>query len=320
MSRIAVTGANGFLGSSLVARLARSGHQVRALSRCWAASSAARGVEGRSVDLFEPRGLAAALEGCDAVVHCAGGIDGDLAALRRLNVEGARAIARASRAASVRRCVQLSSLAVYARQDREWIDESCPLVQAGHPYNVSKAEAELALIEAAGGELELVRLRLGAVLGVHPSSFWGVRMPELIRARQLRLRADGEDHIPWVQIGDLLGAIELVLREPRAAGRAFNLVDEHGTWRSYTDEVRGWFGVPELERIPLGELAPGEYWRGQFVAGALRALGHAPAHTLAEGLTAVREFWVCAAPRVRRSPWEALQKSRLSATVRAACR
>jgi uncharacterized protein YbjT (DUF2867 family) len=88
--RILVTGGTGTLGRLVVGRLAAGGHEVRVLSR------GADGVPGAELvggDLRTGRGVAAALSGVDAIVHCASAPTGDEATTRNL-VTAARAFER----------------------------------------------------------------------------------------------------------------------------------------------------------------------------------------------------------------------------------
>ena len=77
--RVAVTGANGFLGREVVAALAAGGHDVRALVR---PSSVLEGwepgerVEVRRVDPRRTDELAKQLEGIEAVIHLAAAMSG----------------------------------------------------------------------------------------------------------------------------------------------------------------------------------------------------------------------------------------------------
>ena len=72
--RVALTGANGFVGRHLVARLRLARHEVRALiSERPGAEKELPGsgtdVDVRRVDVRKPETLQGAFDGCDAVVH-----------------------------------------------------------------------------------------------------------------------------------------------------------------------------------------------------------------------------------------------------------
>ena len=69
--RILVTGGGGFIGGAVVRQLVARGDRVRSLSRGDYPELEARGVEVRRGDLADQEAVAAAAEGCDAVVHVA---------------------------------------------------------------------------------------------------------------------------------------------------------------------------------------------------------------------------------------------------------
>ncbi|MGB3324934.1 MAG: NAD(P)H-binding protein [Mycolicibacterium fortuitum] len=66
---VLVTGASGTLGHHVVPEATEAGHQVRALSRRERVGYT--GVHWYQADLLSPDGLDAALDGVDAVIHCA---------------------------------------------------------------------------------------------------------------------------------------------------------------------------------------------------------------------------------------------------------
>src|SRR4051812_37120812 len=139
--RIAITGATGFLGRYIVARLAGAGHRLS----CWhrptsdlghfpasIPGGAVRWVEGALGDEEAARRL---VDAADAVVHAAldhpgGGFrgeEGDLLAFAEANVMGTLRLVEAARNAGVARFIFISTCAVHDRilPDRP-LDETHP--------------------------------------------------------------------------------------------------------------------------------------------------------------------------------------------------
>jgi len=79
---VLVTGGTGTLGQRLVPRLTQAGCEVRVLTRSNRADE--DGVHHVTGDLATGAGLATAVKGAEAVVHCAGGPSGDDALTRTL--------------------------------------------------------------------------------------------------------------------------------------------------------------------------------------------------------------------------------------------
>src|SRR3712207_2867395 len=96
MTTVLVTGGSGLLGRAVVDRLAASGHRVRVLSRR-SPDERSPSVEAVRGDLRTGSGLAQAVAGADAIVHCAsdprGFQDVDLAGTERL-LAAARQVGR----------------------------------------------------------------------------------------------------------------------------------------------------------------------------------------------------------------------------------
>lgn len=111
--KIAITGGTGFVGRHLAARLAADGHEVVVIGRGDPVKQALlpHGVTVAAADITDAAALAAALEGCEAVAHCAG-INREIGAqtYATVHVQGTRAVVEASRAAGVERLVMLSFL------------------------------------------------------------------------------------------------------------------------------------------------------------------------------------------------------------------
>jgi uncharacterized protein YbjT (DUF2867 family) len=81
-SSILVTGGTGTLGRHVVPRLQERGNSVRVFSR--RNGSAENGIQRVTGDLLTGEGIAAAVEGVAAIVHCAGSPTGDPVMVRHL--------------------------------------------------------------------------------------------------------------------------------------------------------------------------------------------------------------------------------------------
>jgi UDP-glucose 4-epimerase len=157
---ILVTGATGKVGSRLAKRLAARGDQVRALvrDRKRAAELLGERIELVEGDLLEPSSLPAAVRGVDAVVHCAAFFRGSTAEqAHAVNDLGTQHLARAARAAGVKRFVFTSTGLVYGpnggRLSRE--SDACAPIAA---YPVSKLAAEKFLFSIEGLDVRVLRL------------------------------------------------------------------------------------------------------------------------------------------------------------------
>jgi dihydroflavonol-4-reductase len=170
---ICVTGATGFIGAQLAARLANRGDRVRVTFRDPARLEALAGLEVDVVeaDVLDRASLLPALDGCDVFFHTAG-----LVASRprdrvwRVNAVAPRIAVEAAAEAGVRRVVLTSSVAAIgpAPADRP-ADENdhFPRGGTGMIYADSKHEGERAAF--AAGErtgVEVVAVNPAYVLGV----------------------------------------------------------------------------------------------------------------------------------------------------------
>jgi uncharacterized protein YbjT (DUF2867 family) len=112
---ILVTGAGGFVGGHVVHALRASDRPVRALVRDPRKTGErlrAWGCEVVEGDLTKPDTLAAAIAGCDTVVHLVAIRQGKPEQFQRVMVDGTRSLLAAAREAGVRRFVHMSALGV----------------------------------------------------------------------------------------------------------------------------------------------------------------------------------------------------------------
>lgn len=204
MATVAITGATGHLGSSLVRQLVCSGQTVRALVRS-ADSPELRGLDVEQIygDVRTGEGLDVLLDGVDVLHHLAAQISivGPMNGLvDAVNVEGVRQVTRAARRAGVRRMVHCCSVHVFEPEpfDRP-TDETRARVRRGEApaYDVSKAEGEAIVREAIEDGLDAVIVHPSAVMGpfdFRPSRM-GTVLLKLYRRRLPALLDGGFDFV-----------------------------------------------------------------------------------------------------------------------------
>jgi dihydroflavonol-4-reductase len=170
---VCVTGATGFIGAHLAARLANRGDRVRVTFRDPARLEALAGVavEAVEAEALDRASLTRALEGCDVLFHTAGLVASrPRDAVWRVNAVAPRIAVESAAEAGVRRVVLTSSVAAIgpAPADRP-ADENdlFPRAGTGMIYADSKHEGERAAF--AAGErsgVEVVAVNPAYVLGV----------------------------------------------------------------------------------------------------------------------------------------------------------
>jgi nucleoside-diphosphate-sugar epimerase len=207
--RIGITGGTGFVGSHLIELALAEGHQVNALTR--RAQEPGAGMTWIEGALDSPERLAALCEGCDAVIHVAGVINGDAHAFHQSNVVGTENMIAAATEAGITRFIHISSLS--ARE---------PELSA---YGRSKCESEEPVI-ASGSEWTIVR----------PPAIYGPRdreMLDLFRfARRGVLPLPPGGRISVIHVGDLCRLLLACLDNDLSHGKTFEPDD--GRERGWT--------------------------------------------------------------------------------------
>lgn len=211
-SLVCVTGANGYLGSYVVAELLRRGYRVRgtvrdpssdaktahlrALAEAGDATDRLELVRG---DLMEPGSFDAAVDGCDGVLHTAAAVFFSAKDPQRElvdpSVEGTLNVLRScAQTSSVRRVVHTSSIAaVYSLSspngkvftEADWNDADTSTLKVD-PYALAKVSAERAAVEFVAGlpadrDLDLVHLNPGMIWGPPMTKQHVKASPRLLR-------------------------------------------------------------------------------------------------------------------------------------------
>jgi nucleoside-diphosphate-sugar epimerase len=232
--RVLVTGAGGFVGLRLCARLATEGYQVRAALRRVSAEFAATAPAAEIVavgDIGADTDWRKALEGVDIVVHLAARAhvmrdtaSAPLAEYRRVNVAGSTRLAQAAAAAGARRLVYLSSIKVNgeATTGAPFHEDDAPAPLDA--YGQSKWEAEQRLGEiAAQTGLVLSVLRPPLIYGPGVKGNLARLLDWIARGRLLPLGSIANRR-SLIYLENLIDAILAVMRHP-APGRTYLVCD-----------------------------------------------------------------------------------------------
>jgi nucleoside-diphosphate-sugar epimerase len=221
---ILVTGATGFLGGAITRALVRRGDDVRALVRSGSdvRELGALGVPCATGDVLVPATLRAALEGCDAVIHCAG-LLGRAGArdeeYTRIHRGGIANVLAAARAAKVARVVHLSSPGILGPIAGPPATEDAPL-HPTNPYERAKAAAEEAVhaFEAEHGPAA-VMVRPEFVYG--PGDLHVLRLFQAIRRRRFFFIGSGNAVCHPTYVSDAVDGI-LAALDRAPLGRTFH--------------------------------------------------------------------------------------------------
>jgi 2-alkyl-3-oxoalkanoate reductase len=295
VARIVVTGATGFVGGRIAARLRQRGDEVVALVRRRTDALADAGVQQEIVDLTDAAAIRAILDrGADAIVHAAATVGPDLEQVRKVNRDATQAVLAAAQAAHLARVVHLSTTSVYDRDavgDAE-IDEEAPLVTPAawpdgrpEPYALTKTEAEAEVTRAVAAGLSAQILRPPAVLGAGPTSTWGTRIPRRYRDGELPPRAPGTT-FAYVDVEDLVDAVLASLASRSTV--TCNVVGGHTTFGEYLAALRRVVPAPPA----TGAASSDTPWRGRYATDRLvEELGVTPSRSFDDAMEEIAAAW-----------------------------
>jgi predicted dehydrogenase/nucleoside-diphosphate-sugar epimerase len=252
-TRVAVTGASGFVGGRLVERLVRAGAEVTCLIREIGSAARLARLPVRLVrtDLAEAGQVAAAIEGADVVFHCAYDPRS-----RRQNLDGTRHIVRACEAHGVRRLVYVSTFSVYEPFPDGVLTEETRDGDPSWVYVRDKLAMEAEVLAAA-------RERRVPATIVQPSIVYGpfckpwTNAPaEMLITGEVVLPDQGEGVCSAVYIDDLVDGMLLAATRPEAVGERFILSGpDHVTWATFYGEFARALGVRGPSFWPLDHIA-----------------------------------------------------------------
>ncbi|MDN4519961.1 SDR family NAD(P)-dependent oxidoreductase [Mycolicibacterium austroafricanum] len=149
--KVLVTGGTGFVGAWTAKAAQQAGHQVRFLVRnpdrlTTSAEKIGVDISDHAVgDIADAAATAAALDGCDAVIHCAAMVSTDPSRADEMlhtNLEGARNVLGEAARVGIDPIVHVSSFTALFRPDLDVLHADLPVVGGSDGYGRSKAAVE----------------------------------------------------------------------------------------------------------------------------------------------------------------------------------
>ena len=305
MKRICITGAAGFIGSSLADELLSRGIKVSGIDNfCDFYDQALKrsNLEGAlsnklfaftEGDIRDPAVLKDTVSGCDAVVHLAAMVgvrpsmqEPDL--YREVNIEGTRRVLEACRQSGVRNVIFASSSSVYGNNRKVPFAESDPVDSPVSVYAETKiAGEELCRESNTKYGLDVTCLRLFTVYGPR-------QRPDLAISKFTRLILDDQP-VPFFGdgtmerdhtfIGDILNGLQSAIdNNPGSGFRIINLgSDRPVRLDALLDAIEKILGKEaKIERQPV---PPGDVRRTWAdLTLAREVLGYQPSTSLQDGL------------------------------------
>ena len=284
--KVVVVGATGHIGTYLVPRLVRAGHDVVAISRGQRKPYQEDGSWGKVEQVTSDRdaedragtfGQLVASMMPDAVVD-----------LLCFTPTSARQIAQALSPAGTY-LLHCGTIWVHGPAVEVPLGEEATRRPFGD-YGTQKAEIEQLLLGMAhAGTLPCTVLHPGHIVGpgwapVNPAGNFNTSVFErLARGLELALPHFGLETVHHVHADDVAHAFERALEAPeRATGEAFHVVSAHAlTLRGYAEQVAGWFGQqPKLNFLEWAQWA--ELQPPEDAAATLDHVAHSPSISTAK--------------------------------------
>jgi nucleoside-diphosphate-sugar epimerase len=243
--KVLLTGSGGYIGIVTAPVLLDGGHDVTGIdSGFYQSGWLYNGVKQlpRTIQKDIRVLTAADLEGYDAIVHMAELSNDPLGQLNptityRINHEGSVALARAAKAAGVKRFIYMSSCSVYGVGEEGEVKTEESLSRPQTAYAECKVYVERDVAPLADDNFSPTFLRNATAFGPSPRQRFDVVLNNLSglawTTGKIAMTSDGTPWRPLVHIRDIADAIGCVLAAPQEAihNQVFNVGDSAQNYR-----------------------------------------------------------------------------------------
>ena len=234
-----VTGASGYIGSSLIKRLVKDDHKVKGLIHQKQPSFLEKNVEYIQGDITDVSSIRNVVKDAEVVFHCAALVR-DLAPKNdfyKINLQGTKNIVEACIEHAIKRFIFLSHIQYESPQ------------KSGH-YSISKAMAEQYLLDRyKNGNFPVVIMRPGNVYG--PGYAIWVFVPlRAIEKDRISLINSGNGIFHHTYIDNLVDALTIAMQKPNIDGETIDITDGDNstTWGQYLNALAKMLGKPPIKR------------------------------------------------------------------------
>jgi nucleoside-diphosphate-sugar epimerase len=254
--KVFIAGATGVLGRRAVTAMIQRGHDVTGVARSAEKAGLLRelGAAAAAVDLFDSDAVRRAVEGHDAVVHCATSIPSPARmGLRRawltndrLRAEATPILAAAAGAAGASVFVKESVTFAYDDGGDAWLDESAPLTAVANLSSGSVAERVAEHFTDPAADRRGIVLRYGMFYG--PDSASTIATVKAARRGLATALSSRQAFASSIHTDDAATALAAALDVPAGT---YNVVDDEPvTWEDYVAALAAALGRRRLRFPP----------------------------------------------------------------------
>jgi nucleoside-diphosphate-sugar epimerase len=212
--KILVTGGSGFLGINLIRYLLERGHEIVSLDLVefdYPEKNKIRAIIG---DTRKEADVVNAMKGVDQIVHTAAALPlYPPEEIYTTDVEGTRMVLEVGHRLGAKRCVMISSTAVYGIPDHHPLVENDKLEGVG-PYGQAKIQAEMVCLEIRAKGMVVPIIRPKSFIGPERLGVFALFYDWALHGHNFPMIGDGKNRYQLLDVEDLCAAIYATMTLP----------------------------------------------------------------------------------------------------------